>query len=241
MLPAPHMLGRSVPAMYQRMLTLSPSCLKYPSWSATANCADICGSRTSHASTSVTSGFWASTSAAAPSTRRAAMRTITTRMSELLSAFIGSPRTAGPQPRVVLRLALPVHWLASDGGAPAPRRPAARTTRSLARLGRRGPSPAPYCGSQYPFIRSPPAAGPQPRVVLRLALPVHWLASDGGAPAPRRPAARTTRSLARLGRRGPSPASSCGSHYPFIGSPRTAGPQPRVVLRLALPVHWLAS
>src|SRR5207247_1084836 len=42
---------------------------------------------------------------------------------------------------------------------------------------------------------------------------IHKLASDGGAPAPRRPAARTAT---------------------FIGSPRTAGPQPRDVLRLAL-------
>src|SRR5438477_381639 len=40
------------------------------------------------------------------------------------------------------------------------------------------------------------------------------LASVGGGPAPRRPAARTTT---------------------FIGSPRSAGPQPRDALRLALP------
>src|SRR5439155_6703230 len=46
------------------------------------------------------------------------------------------------------------------------------------------------------------------------------LASDGGAPAPRRPPARTTR---------------------IIGSPRTAGPQPRDVLRLALPLHGLGG
>src|SRR5882762_7292495 len=96
-------------------------------------------------------------------------------------------------------------------GTPAPRRPAARTTLS-ARLGRRGP---------------------QPRDVLRLAL-LSQLASDGGDP---------------------SPATSCGSHY-SLSSPRTAGtpaprrpaarttlsarlgrrgPQPRDVLRLALP------
>src|SRR5882724_2979686 len=60
-----------------------------------------------------------------------------------------------------------------------------------ARLGRRGPSPATPCGSLY-LIR---------------------LASGGGAPAPRRPAARTT----------------------SYGSPRAAGPQPRDALRLALP------
>src|SRR5881396_2675852 len=44
--------------------------------------------------------------------------------------------------------------------------------------------------------------------------PLHKLASDGG---------------------GPSPATSSGSHYLFVSSPRTAGPQPRDVLRLALP------
>jgi len=61
------------------------------------------------------------------------------------------------------------------------------------------------------------------------------LASDGEAPAPRRPAARTTFQYARLGRRGPCPATSCGSHDVSICSPRTAGPLPRDVLRLALP------
>src|SRR6266498_5274730 len=90
-----------------------------------------------------------------------------------------------------------------------------------ARLGRRGPSPATSCGSHFTG-RSPRTAGPQPRDVLRLTLH-RTLASDGGAPAPRRPAAHTSPD-ARLGRRGPSPATSCGSH--FTGrSPRTAGPQ----------------
>src|SRR3989442_7204108 len=66
MLPAPHMDGRSVPAMSQRGLILSPSALKYPIWSATANCEDIWGSRTSQASTSVISSLaWAKTSPAA--------------------------------------------------------------------------------------------------------------------------------------------------------------------------------
>src|SRR6266852_4612578 len=37
----------------------------------------------------------------------------------------------------------------------------------------------------------------------------------------------------RLGRRGPSPATSCGSAS-LLRSPRTAGPQPRDVLRLTL-------
>src|SRR5712692_6923123 len=66
-------------------------------------------------------------------------------------------------------------------------------------------------GMSGPYIRSPRTAGPQPRDVLRLAL--YSLASDGGAPAPRRPAARLI--FARLGRRGPSPATSCGSHISY--------------------------
>src|SRR5713101_8918950 len=37
----------------------------------------------------------------------------------------------------------------------------------------------------------------------------------------------------RLGRRGPSPATSCSSHISFR-SPRTAGPQPRDVLQLTI-------
>src|SRR2546422_115813 len=59
----------------------------------------------------------------------------------------------------------------SAGGAPAPRRPAARTSK---------------------FIGAPRPAGPQPRDGLRRAL----------------------RNLqARLGRRGPSPATACGAHF----------------------------
>src|SRR5882762_680042 len=75
--------------------------------------------------------------------------------------------------------------LASDGGAPAPRRPAARTTVVL-RLASDGGAPAP----RRPAART--------TVVLRLA-------SDGGAPAPRRPAARTTVVL-RLASDGGAPA-----------------------------------
>src|SRR5215471_6157694 len=67
----------------------------------------------------------------------------------------------------------------------------AMATHYTARLGRRGPSPATPCGS-HDRIR---------------------LASGGGAPAPRRPAARTT----------------------AYGSPRAAGPQPRDALQLARP------
>src|SRR6059036_2574303 len=140
-----------------------------------------------------------------------------------------SPRTAGTRSQTRLAYGCGSHCgpatssgshdqdyrLASDGGAPAPRRPPARTTR---------------------ITDSPRTAGPQPRDVLRLARPGlqtrlgrrgpspatssgshdqdYRLASDGGAPAPRRPPARTTR---------------------ITGSPRTAGPQPRDVLRLARP------
>src|SRR6266436_4021528 len=168
-----------------------------------------------------------------------------------------SRRTAGPQPRDVPRLVLQIarlgrrghspatscgsffRLLASDGGAPAPRRPAARSSDcsprtagpqprdvlrlvlQIARLGRRGPSPATSCGS---FFR--------------------LLASDGGAPAPRRPAARSSDcsprtagpqprdvlrlvlQIARLGRRGPSPATSCGSFFRLLASDGGA-PAPR--------------
>src|SRR3990172_271699 len=103
----------------------------------------------------------------------------------------------------------PIATFTSDGGAPAPRRPAAQPSISarLRRrgpspptpcsvpLGRRAPSPATSCGSAF-HLRSPRTAGPQPRDVLRLSLPSP-LASDGGAPAPRRPAAHTA-ALGRL-------------------------------------------
>src|SRR5262245_64230632 len=68
------------------------------------------------------------------------------------------------------------------------------------------------------------AGGPQPRDGLRLALLLH-LASAGGAPAPRRPAARTT-SSPRLGRRGPSPATACGSHYALTAARIRPSPSP---------------
>src|SRR5207248_5941386 len=57
------------------------------------------------------------------------------------------------------------------------------------------------------------------------------LASDGGAPAPRRPAARTTRAITGS----PRPSHDPGSHHFFVCSPRTVWPQPHDVLRLALP------
>src|SRR6266498_3948936 len=89
--------------------------------------------------------------------------------------------------------------------------------------------------------------GPSPRrPAARLS---GWLASDGGAPAPRRPAARLSGWLAsdggaqprdvlrsalrnaRLGRRGPSPATSCGSHY-VPGEARKGGFAPLPSSRL---------
>src|SRR5207248_7168075 len=86
--------------------------------------------------------------------------------------------------------------LASDRGAPAPRRPAARTTRSITG------SPRPSHDRRLAsfFVGSPRTVGPQPHDVLRLALPAPSQARPGGA----RPAA--------------SP--------PCFGSPRPAGPPP---------------
>src|SRR5438309_11926361 len=61
------------------------------------------------------------------------------------------------------------------------------------------------------------------------------LASDGGAPAPRRLAARpplicSPRTV------GPQPHDVLRLALPLICSPRTVGPQPHDVLRLALPL-----
>src|SRR5205823_6469989 len=68
-----------------------------------------------------------------------------------LPLLLGSPRTAGPPPHDVLRLALPL-FLGSPrtAGTPAPRRPAARTAS---------------------FLRLASDGGPPPHDVLRLALP----------------------------------------------------------------------
>src|SRR5439155_3595992 len=83
------------------------------------------------------------------------------------------------------------------------------------RLGRRGPSPATSSGSHYQDYR---------------------LASDGGAPAPRRPPARTTRLTGSPRTAGPqAPRRPPARTTRLTGSPRTAGPQPRDVLRLARP------
>src|SRR5438874_13648471 len=97
--------------------------------------------------------------------------------------------------------------LASDGGAPAPRRPAARTTSSITG------SPRPSHDRRLArfFVGSPRTVGPQPHDVLRLALPAPSQARLGG---------RTTGGshhflYARLGRWGPSPTTSYGSHYPL--------------------------
>src|SRR5262252_6871160 len=80
------------------------------------------------------------------------------------------------------------------------------------------------------MYRSPRTAGPQPR--WSCGSPCVSLASDGGAPAPL--VLRLALRIARLGRRGPSPASPAAR--PAYRSPRTAGPQPRGSLRLALPL-----
>src|SRR6266540_1207750 len=113
--------------------------------------------------------------------------------------------------------------LASDGGAPAPRRPAAqfsgcsprtagpqprdvlRLSSPDARLGRRGPSPATSCGSVLRMLASDGGA-PAPR---RPAAQFLWmLASDGpGAPAPRRPAAHTASLGGGFGRGAKPPPS----------------------------------
>src|SRR6267142_3707496 len=66
-------------------------------------------------------------------------------------------------------------------------------------------------------------------------------ASAGGAPAPRRPAARTTNLQSRLGRRGPSPATACRAHHEFTVAPRPAGPQPRDGLPRAPRIYSRAS
>src|SRR5436309_19692 len=68
------------------------------------------------------------------------------------------------------------------------------------------------CGAYSRLIGAPRLAGPQPRDSLRRALMILRRASAGGAPAPRQPAARTHDSSARLGWRGPSPATACGAH-----------------------------
>src|SRR5438876_1070466 len=73
-----------------------------------------------------------------------------------------------------------------------------------------GPSPATSCGS-HATGRSPRTAGPQPRDVLRLALHRTSPRTAGAQP---RDVLRLTRhrTLASDGG-GPSPATSCGSHF----------------------------
>src|SRR6266446_5791734 len=90
----------------------------------------------------------------------------------------------------VIASASEIYRLASPAPAArtaAPRRPAARTTTST---------------------DSPRPAGPQPRCGSHDH--IHRLASAGGAPAPLRLARPHPQT--RLGRRGPSPATACGSH-----------------------------
>jgi len=80
--------------------------------------------------------------------------------------------------------------LASDGGAPAPRRPAARISGSLA-LGRRGPSPATSCGSDLRIARSD-GGGPSPATSCgsHCVLGEAWEGGRSRFHHPPRPAAR---------------------------------------------------
>src|SRR6266705_6918341 len=118
--------------------------------------------------------------------------------------------------------------------------------RLIARLGRRGPSPATSCGSHYPFTDSP-------RLRLRLALPsqtrlafgcgspyLHRLASPSAAARP------TFTDSPRLRLRLALPSQTrlafgCGSPYlhrlasPSAAARPTFTDSPRLRLRLALP------
>src|SRR6266498_4031932 len=77
--------------------------------------------------------------------------------------------------------------LASDGGAPAPRRPAARISGLLASDGG-APAPRRPAARISGLLASDGGAPAPRRPAARIS---GLLASDGGAPAPRRPAART--------------------------------------------------
>src|SRR5439155_22392109 len=90
-----------------------------------------------------------------------------------------------------------------------------RAVPGSARPGRRRASPIHRLASAggATIIGSPRPAGPQPRDLLRLALP--FIDSPRTA--------------------GPQPRDLLRLALPFIDSPRTAGPQPRDLLRLALP------
>src|SRR5881409_1330119 len=99
---------------------------------------------------------------------------------------------------------------------------------------------APVSGARRPILMGPPCAGAvrgaasdAASATLRTAAsvrtwmrviggaPLHRLASDGGAPAPRRPAARTTTSQARLGRRGLDRRLASPSAAARTAAPRT--------------------
>src|SRR5437867_974839 len=89
-------------------------------------------------------------------------------------------------------------------------------------------------GSYFKSGVAPRPAGPPPRDGLQRARQVWSRASAGGAPAPRRPAARTSSLESRLGRRGPRPATACSAHVKSGVAPRPAGPPPRDGLQRAL-------
>src|SRR5437899_7221640 len=98
----------------------------------------------------------------------------------------------GPSPATACGSHDHIHRLASAGGAPAPRRPAARTTTSTDSPRPAGPQPR----TGLRLARPPPQTrlgrrGPSPPTACRPHGHIHRLASAGGAPAPQRPAART--------------------------------------------------
>src|SRR3989449_1485634 len=85
--------------------------------------------------------------------------------------LIDSPRTAGPQPGDVLRLARPLIDSPRTAG-PQPR-DVLRLARPLIDSPRTaGPQPRDVLRLARPLIDSPRTAGPQPRDVLRLARPL---------------------------------------------------------------------
>src|SRR5206468_4323419 len=121
----------------------------------------------------------------------------------------------------------PLHRLASDGGAPAPRRPAARTTTSQARLGRRGLDrrlASPSAAARTAAPRTPKARTTTSQARLGPRGLDRRLASPSAAArtaAPRTPKARTTTSQARLGRRGLDRRLASPSAAARTAAPRT--------------------
>src|SRR5262247_30985 len=120
----------------------------------------------------------------------------------------------------------------------------ARAPARSAVIARKRPAPATRAapGIRLRLIGSGPERTPAPGLfanrlarsqscMLSITDNIYRRASAGGAPAPRRPAA-TIYSEARLGRRGPSPATACSDDL-FGSALRPAGPQPRDGLQRA--------